>query len=50
MQNFTFFLKNINGNSNKAADSLSRRCLVLHKFKLKAFIFEHMKDMYEEDP
>ena len=49
MQNFTFVLKHINGNSNKVADALSRRCLVLQEFQVNVLGFDHLKDLYSED-
>ena len=47
MQNFTFVLKHISGNSNKVADALSRRCLVLKDFQVNFLGLEHLRDMYE---
>ena len=49
MQNFTFVLKHINGSSNKVADALSRRCLVLQEFQVNVLGFEHLKYLYLED-
>jgi hypothetical protein len=49
MQNFTFFIKHIVGNANKVVDALSRRCLILQEFQMKALGFEHLKDMYCDD-
>ena len=49
MQNFTFVLKHISGNSNKVADALRRRCLVLQEFQVNVLGLEHLRDMYEED-
>ena len=49
MQNFTFVLKHISGSSNKVADALSRRCLVLQEVQVNVLGLEHLKDMYEED-
>jgi hypothetical protein len=50
MQNFTFFIKNISGSSNKVANSLSMICLILQEFQVDTLGFEHLKDMYQEDP
>jgi hypothetical protein len=50
MQNFTFVIKNINGTANKVADSLRRRCLILQEFQVETLGFEHLKEMYQEDP
>jgi hypothetical protein len=49
MHNFTFVLKHISGSSNKVADALSRRCLVLQEFQVSVLGLEHLKDMYSED-
>jgi hypothetical protein len=50
MHNFTFVIKHIDGNSNKVVDALSRRCLILQEFHVKTLGFEHLKDMYCDDP
>jgi hypothetical protein len=50
MQNFTFVIKHIFGNSNKFVDALRRRCLILQEFQVKTLGFEHLKDMYYDDP
>jgi hypothetical protein len=50
MQNFTFFIKHISGSANKVADALSRRCLILQEFQVETLGFEHLKEMYKEDP
>ena len=50
MQNFTFFIKHISGNANKVVDALSRRSLILQEFQVKTLGFEHLKDMYCDDP
>jgi hypothetical protein len=50
MKNFTFFIKHISGNANKVVDALSRRCLILQEFQVKTLGFEHLKDMYCDDP
>jgi hypothetical protein len=50
MQNFTFVIKHISGNANKVVDALSRRCLILQEFQVKTLGFEHLKDMYCDDP
>jgi len=49
MKNFTFIIKNINGNSNKVVDDLSRRCLILQEFQVESLGFENLKEMYKED-
>jgi hypothetical protein len=50
MQNFTFVIKHISGSTNKVADALSRRCLILQEFQVETLGFEHLKEMYQEDP
>jgi hypothetical protein len=50
MQNFTFVIKHISGTSNKVADALSRKCLLLQEFKVKTLGFDDLKDMYADDP
>ena len=50
MQNFTFVIKHIVGNANKVVDALSRRYLILREFRVKTLGFEHLKDMYFDDP
>jgi hypothetical protein len=50
MQNFTFVIKHINGIDNKVADDLSRRCLILWEYQVNTLGFEHLKEMYKEDP
>ena len=49
MQNFTFVIKHISGTTNKVADALSRKCLLLQEFKVKTLGFENLKDMYAGD-
>jgi hypothetical protein len=49
IQNFTFVIKHIAGNTNKVVDALSRRCLILQEFQVKTLGFEHLKDMYCDD-
>jgi hypothetical protein len=50
MQNFTFFIKCISGNDNKVVDALSRRILILQEFQVTNLGFEHLKEMYHNDP
>jgi hypothetical protein len=49
MKNFTFVIKHIFGNANKVVVALSRRCLILQEFQVKALRFEHLKEMYHDD-
>jgi hypothetical protein len=50
MHNFTFVIKNISGSANKVVDALSRRCLIMQEFQVETLGFEHLKEMYHEDP
>jgi hypothetical protein len=50
MQNFTFVIKHISGNAKKVVDALSMRCLILQEFQVKTLGFEHLKDIYCDDP
>jgi hypothetical protein len=50
MQNFTFVIKHISGTTNKFADALSRKCLLLQEFKVKTSGFDNLRDMYAGDP
>jgi hypothetical protein len=50
MKNFTFVIKHISGNAYKVVDALSRRCLILQEFQVKTLGFEHLKEMYHNDP
>jgi hypothetical protein len=48
MQNFTFVLKHISGNTNKVADALSRRCLILQECQITILGFDHLK-LYKDN-
>jgi hypothetical protein len=50
MQNFTFVIKHIVGTANKVSDALSRRILIVQEFQVETLGFEHLKQMYQEDP
>jgi hypothetical protein len=50
MQNFTFVIKHISGTANKVVDALSRKCLMMQKFRVKTLGFDNLKDMYRNDP
>ena len=50
MKNFTFVIKHIVGNASKVIDALSMRILILQEFQVKTLGFEHLKDMYCDDP
>jgi hypothetical protein len=50
MHNFIFSIKHISGSAKKLVDALSRRCLILQEFRVETLGFEHLKEMYQEDP
>jgi hypothetical protein len=50
MKNFTFIIKHIYGNANKVVDALRRRCMILQEFQVNTLGFEHLKEMYYDDP
>jgi hypothetical protein len=50
MQNFTFVIKHIFGNANKVVDALSRRILIMEELQVKTLGFDHLKEMYHNDP
>jgi hypothetical protein len=50
MHNSNFVIKHISVSANKVADALSRRCLILQVFEVETLGFEHLKEMYQEDP
>jgi hypothetical protein len=43
-------IKHISGTANKVVDALSRKCLLLHEFRVKKLGFEDLRDMYRDDP
>jgi hypothetical protein len=49
MQNFTFVINHISGTANKVVDSLSRKCLLLQKFRVKTLGFDDLRNMYADD-
>ena len=49
LQSYTFVLKNISGQTNKVADALSRRVLLLQESTIQVLGFEHLKDLYQTD-
>jgi hypothetical protein len=49
MQNFTFVIKHISGTTNKVVDALSRKCLLMHEFKVRMLGLDDLKDMYVDD-
>ena len=49
LQIFTFVLKHISGQSNRVADALSRRLLIVQENQIQVLGFEHLRDLYETD-
>ena len=49
LQNFTFVLKHISGQSNRVADALSRRNVVIQENQVQVLGFEYLRDLYETD-
>jgi hypothetical protein len=43
MHNFTFVIKHISRTTNKVVDALSRKCLILHEFRVKTLGFDNLK-------
>ena len=50
LQGFHFVLKHINGQSNKVADALSRRNILLQESQIQVLGFDFLKQLYEIDP
>jgi hypothetical protein len=50
MENFTFVIKHISGTTDKVADALSRKCLLLQEFRVKTLGFDDLRSMYADDP
>lgn len=49
LQGFTFNIKHKKGQSNKVADALSRRALIVQEIQLQSMGAETLKGMYLED-
>jgi hypothetical protein len=49
LQSFTFVLNHRSRKSNKVADALSRRVLLLNTLSMEVVSLESMKELYEED-
>ena len=50
MQSNTFVLKHRSGKSNRVADALSRRQLLLIVMQVEVVGFDELKNLYPEDP
>ena len=49
LQGFHFVLKHITGQSNKVADALSRRSVLLQESQIQVLGFDFLKELYETD-
>ena len=49
LQGFHFVLRHINGQSNKVADALSRRNVLLQDSQIQVLGFNFLKELYETD-
>ena len=49
LQIFNFVLKHISGQSNKVANALSRRLLIMQENHIQVLGFEHLRYLYEAD-
>ena len=49
MQSYTFVLKHRSGRSNRVADALSRRQLLLTVMKVEVVGFDELKNLYPKD-
>ena len=50
MHNFTFVIKNINGQNIKVEDALIKRCSILQECQVTVLGFDHLKELYKDDP
>ena len=49
LQNSNFVIKHISGQSNKIADALSKRTLIMQENQVQITVFDSMKELYEDD-
>ena len=49
IQIFNFVLKHISGQSNKVADALSRKSMLIQESQILVVGFDFLKDLYEKD-
>ena len=47
LHSFTFVLKHISGQSNRVADVLSRRLLIMQENQIQVLGFEHLRNLFE---
>ena len=50
LQSYTFVLKHTSGKSNRVANALSRRQLLLTVMQVEVVGFDELKNLYPEDP
>src|SRR5215216_386930 len=50
IESFPYMIKYIKGEDNVVADALSRKCMLVTKLALNMIGFEHVKDLYANDP
>ena len=50
LQSYTFVLKHRSGKSNRVADALSRRQLLLIVMQVEVVGFDELKNLYPKDP
>lgn len=50
LQSYTFVLKHRSGRSNRVADALSTRQLLLTVMQVEVVGFDELKNLYQEDP
>ena len=50
IESFPYVIKYIKGKDNVVADALSRKCMLVTKLELNVIGFEHVKDLYANDP
>ena len=48
LQNFTFVIRHISGQSNKVAYEFNKVTLILHEFQVNSFGFDYYKEMYKD--
>ena len=49
LQGFNFVLKHIIGQSNKVADALSRKIILVQESQIQVLGFDFLKELYEKD-
>ena len=49
LQCFTFVIKHVSGKSNRVADALSRKILMVQESQVQVLGFDFLKDLYKSD-